>query len=111
MPELGLKKSELSAIIKVLESNLSILAASVFGSRASGTCSTYSDIDIAVYGNLDSSDVESIIYDLDELPLIYKFDVVAYGQIKSHTLRKHIDSVGIMVYEKGKVCDVYSNSI
>jgi len=100
MSELGLKQSELSAIVKVFEGNMSILAASVFGSRASGTYKPYSDIDIAVYGDLDTSDLESIIADLDELPLIYKFDVVAYGQIKSPTLRKHIDNVGVIVYER-----------
>ena len=52
---------------------------------------------------LAKSDVENIICDLDELPLIYKFDVVAHELIKSPALHQHIDRAGVIVYEKESV--------
>jgi predicted nucleotidyltransferase len=41
-----------------------ILSAVIFGSRTIGSHKPYSDIDIAVYGDLDASDLEGIINDL-----------------------------------------------
>jgi predicted nucleotidyltransferase len=100
MPELGLKENELSEIVHALSCNPLILSATIFGSRAIGSHKPYSDIDIAVYGDLDASDVEGIINDLDELPLIYKFDIVAYGLLNSPALREHITNVGINIFDR-----------
>jgi predicted nucleotidyltransferase len=74
MTDLGLKNKELAAIAHVLSSKPSLKRAVVFGSRAKGGGSLSADIDIALYGDLDLLEVEEIICDLDELPLIYKFD-------------------------------------
>jgi predicted nucleotidyltransferase len=60
----------------------------------------YSDVDIALSGNLSMTDIESVICDLDELPLVYKFDVVAYESIKNPRLKEHIDQVGVVIYKK-----------
>jgi predicted nucleotidyltransferase len=100
MPDLGLKQSELSEIVKTLNANPLILSAAVFGSRAVGGHRPYSDIDIAVYGDLTVSDVEGVINDLDELPLVYKFDVVAFGLIDSPALREHISSAGVNIFDR-----------
>jgi predicted nucleotidyltransferase len=100
MPELGLKKDEVDAIAEILKTHSSILRADIFGSRAKGDHKLHSDVDIAVYGNIDAYGVEAIVCDLDELPFVYKFDVISYESIKSLELREHIDRVGIMIYEK-----------
>ena len=100
MTDLGLKDEDLRAIVNVFKNNPSIFRAVIFGSRAKGNYSRYSDVDIALYGNLSVLEVESIICDLDELPLIYKFDVVAFESVKNPMLREHIGRVGVVIYER-----------
>ena len=100
MPEIGLKPDDLLAVTETLRSVPQIDRAAVFGSRAKGNYKPCSDVDIVLYGDLDIADVESIRADLEELPLIYKFDVVAYGLVKNPELRRHIERVGIKIYEK-----------
>ena len=34
----------------------------------------------------------------NELPFVYKFDVVAFGLVKNPMLRQHIERVGLMIY-------------
>ena len=102
MNNLGLDEAVLNKICGVLKNNEKVLRAAVFGSRAKGTHRKYSDIDIALWGNLDTFDAQYIADELEELPLIYKFDVSAYDTIKSTELREHIDRVGVVIYEKLK---------
>lgn len=88
------------AIISVLKNTPSIHKAVIFGSRAKGDHKFYSDIDIALYGDLDLFEVERIACDLDELPLIYTFDVVAYNLLENPALKAHIDRIGRVIYKK-----------
>jgi len=100
MPDFGLKADELLSVTETIKSSSRILGAVIFGSRAKGNHKPYSDVDIALYGDLNSSDVESVRSDLEELSLVYKFDVVAYGLVKNPEFREHIKRVGIKIYEK-----------
>jgi predicted nucleotidyltransferase len=45
----------------------------LFGSRAKGTHSRHSDIDLAVLGKVDALQVEALAAELDELPLPNRF--------------------------------------
>ena len=87
-------------IIAVFELTPAIEKAVLFGSRAKGTESRYSDIDIALFGELNSLEVERIACDLEELPIIQKFDIVAYNHVKNLALREHISRVGKVIYER-----------
>jgi len=84
----------------VFNAHPSIEKAVVFGSRAKGTHTRYSDVDIALYGEVGLLEVEETRCELEELPLVYKFDVVAYNLIENEALREHIDRVGAVVYER-----------
>jgi len=95
---LGLEN--VSAIAAVFENTPAIEKAVVFGSRAKGSHAQYSDVDIALYGDIDFMEVENVCCRLDELPLIYKFDVAAYNLTKNAALREHIDRVGVVIYER-----------
>ena len=100
MPDFGLKNDELSAVTETFRNDPRILGAAIFGSRAKGDYKPYSDVDIALYGDLNPFDVEAVIADLEELPFVYIFDVVAYGLIKNPELLQHIERVGVKVYER-----------
>jgi predicted nucleotidyltransferase len=98
MNRLGLNDETLTAIQNIFKKYPSINRADVFGSRAKGAHRAYSDVDIALYGDLDALTVEEIACALDESPFVYKFDVLSYNQITSPALRQHIDRVGVRVY-------------
>ena len=100
MPNFGLKDADLFSVTETFRNNTRILGAAIFGSRAKGDYKPYSDVDIVLYGDLNLSDVERVICDLEELPLVYKFDVVAYGLVKSAELRQHIERVAVCIYER-----------
>jgi len=92
--------SQVSVISTVLATYPAVERASVFGSRAKGTNKPYSDVDVAVFGDLDFVAVERIISDLDEQPTIYKYDVFAYQNINNPKLKRHIDRVGVPIYTR-----------
>jgi predicted nucleotidyltransferase len=86
----GLSDKNIEHITQTLKS-LAVKKATVFGSRAKGNYRDNSDIDIAVWGEVN---VGHLLSELDELPMPYKFDVVSYEKIKNDKLREHIDRVG-----------------
>jgi predicted nucleotidyltransferase len=100
MSDFGLKENVLLSVTETFRNDPRILGAAMFGSRAKGDHKSYSDVDIVLFGDLNHTDVERVMCDLDELPFIYKFDVVAYDLIDNPALREHIERVGISIYEK-----------
>jgi len=94
---LGLSEREIEQITKTLKRE-NVAKAVVFGSRAKGNHRYNSDIDIAIYD--DNCNVGHILMELEELPMPYKFDVVAYDRIDNIDLREHIDRVGVEIYAR-----------
>ena len=100
MSEKGLSFEITELLNKVFIKYFLIEKAVLFGSRAKGTQHSNSDIDIAIFGSTNELGIEAIAFELDELPLPYKFDVKAFESIKNAALRKHIERVGICIYKK-----------
>ncbi|MDQ6912218.1 MAG: nucleotidyltransferase domain-containing protein [Verrucomicrobiota bacterium] len=95
---IGLPSAELELMRSVFRQHRTLEAVKLFGSRAKGTHSRRSDVDFALWGNLDRLTAEEIAAELDELPLPYRYDVQPFESIKLPALRDHIDRVGIRVY-------------
>ena len=98
LDKLALSPHELELIVSVFRKHPEIAAAKVFGSRAKGNSTPISDVDLALWGDIDGLRAEDIAAELDELPLAYRFDVKSFDLIKLQTLREHIERVGIAVY-------------
>lgn len=98
MSNLPLKPAELEQVCLVLSRHPSVLNATLFGSRAKGTHSQRSDIDLALAGPIDALGAEAIAAELEELPLPYRFDIQALDNITNEPLIKHIERVGIKIY-------------
>jgi predicted nucleotidyltransferase len=94
----ALQPDELALIQEVFQRHSEIKAVKIFGSRAKGTHTAASDIDLALWGEMDAVRAESIAAELDELPLPYRYDVKPFHLIKLVPLREHIERVGITVY-------------
>lgn len=72
----------------------------LFGSRAKGNYKNGSDIDLALAGPVDSSELGSIAWALDDLLLPWEIDLLAYDSLSNPELREHILRVGQVFYSK-----------
>ena len=96
-----------AAVIKKVQSAFARFAAIdqvvLYGSRAKGNYRTGSDIDLTlkVTGNHPENLLADVTAALDELDLIYSFDVSIYNHIKNQKLLDHINRVGVIFYESG----------
>jgi predicted nucleotidyltransferase len=93
-----LTSRELALIQGVFRRHPEISSVTLFGSRAKGTHSARSDVDLVVSGPMQPLRAEAIAAELDELPLPYRFEVQALEHITHPALRDHINRVGIVVY-------------
>ena len=92
----GLKDSTLQLIIREIRKFTEIEEAVVFGSRAKGTHSHGSDIDIAIKGpRITSTTVNRLSRHVNqELPIPHRVDIVHYETITNPSLVEHINRVG-----------------
>ena len=100
MNSFGLTDSEQGLICEVLRRHAEITEAKIFGSRAKGNSQPASDVDLALWGSISQSALNSIAGELDELPLPYTFDVQVYDAIRHQPLREHINRVGRSFYSR-----------
>ena len=94
----ALSPSELDLISSVFRRHPEVASVTLFGSRAKGTHSVSSDVDLALSGAVDPLRAESIAAELDDLPLPYRFEVQSMRHIENPDLLDHIRRVGIVVY-------------
>lgn len=98
MTAAALPPEHLDQIRGVLGRHAQITEARLYGSRAKGTHAAGSDVDLAVWGDIDPLAAQAVAAELDELPLPYLFDVQPYASIRLPALREHIDRVGVIIY-------------
>lgn len=71
----------------------------LFGSRARGTNTERSDIDIAVYGG----DFDHFYWDVKEkIHSLLMFDIVQADELISEELKREIEKDGVIIYEKAR---------
>lgn len=93
-----LKPAELDMVRSVFRLHPEVKTATLFGSRAKGTHSDRSDVDLVVAGAVEPLRAEAIASELDELPLPYRFEVQSLDHIQHRPLLEHIKRVGILIY-------------
>jgi predicted nucleotidyltransferase len=72
----------------------------LFGSRAQGNHKRTSDIDLALTGPIDFSELGTISWELDDLLLPWEIDLLHFDRITNQDLREHIARVGHVFYSK-----------
>lgn len=98
MNQPALKPAEIAMVRAVFQIHPEIETATLFGSRAKGTHTEHSDVDIVVTGDIEPLRAEAIAAELDELPLPYRFEVQPLAHIRYQPLLDHIRRVGIQIY-------------
>ncbi|MBE0645488.1 MAG: nucleotidyltransferase domain-containing protein [Bacteroidetes bacterium] len=95
----GIDAASTLAILDILRSHSGVEKAVLFGSRAMGTFTPESDIDICLFGStLTLTDQARFAARFEELPLPQRVDVLRYHAITSAALRAHIDREGLLLY-------------
>jgi len=97
----GLTDQTIEALKSVFQQFSEIEKVIIYGSRAKGNYKTGSDIDLTLCGSgIEFSTLLKIETLIDDLLLPYKTDLSIYHKIESNDLRKHIDSLGVVIYSK-----------
>lgn len=98
----GIPVADFKNVITILKENVKIDHAILFGSRAKGTYSNGSDVDIALLGkDLKLNDILQISEEIEQLFLPWKFDLIIFNRIKEQALIEHINRVGIELFQTG----------
>lgn len=102
----GLSNTVISDICSVFRRHANIDKVLIFGSRAKGTYSEGSDIDLAAVGNEISFDqLMDINIQIEDLGLLYKVDVIDYNKNINTPIGEHIIRVGLPFYNKNDSYD------
>ena len=97
----GLKDVHREAIIAEIAANSRVERAVLFGSRATGTNTVSSDVDIALFGDrLTLTDQARLAAALDEIPMAQSVDLLLHNSIQDRTLREHIRNQGIELFAR-----------
>jgi len=95
----GLDENSIEEIRTVLSRFPEIEKVLIYGSRAMGNYRPGSDIDLAIVGSdLTHKDLLTIGASLDDLGMLYTFDVLLHDQLTNQDLKNHIDRVGKEIY-------------
>jgi uncharacterized protein len=92
----GLKDKHRKAIIEILSSSRRVERVVLFGSRAMGTFTSTSDVDIALFGDeLTLTDHAKFAEAIDELSIPQQVDILLHQSIKNEKLIEHIKNHGV----------------
>ncbi len=102
MQKFGLENKVIKNIVEILKKYEEVESAKIFGSRARGDYRNASDIDIALFGDkLTSSINTKIFYDIDDLYLPYKIDLINFNSISpDNKIKDNILKEGVEIYAK-----------
>lgn len=95
----GLAEDDMEKIQAVFATHPNVKQVVIFGSRAKGNFKNGSDIDLAVKGDaLTFDDILEIHAQLENIGLLYKFDLQLFSSIKDPDVLAHISRVGSVFY-------------
>ena len=97
--EFGLSASIIAMLRDTFAQFPGIATVLLYGSRARGTFRSYSDIDLAVQApQMSDAEFSQLWCAIDDLPIIFKFDVLHLERLSNAALRKNILAEGVPLY-------------
>ena len=93
----GLPERTVNELLEYFKSKPEIEKVMIYGSRAKGTFRNGSDIDFAIWTD-DDKNAHRILWELEELPTPYKFDVTNYNALTHEGMKQSIDTDGKLFY-------------
>lgn len=87
----GLAKTHYRSMVQVFDRYPQIEKVLIFGSRAKGTAKPYSDFDLAVFApSMSTKEFASLWSDVDDLPIIFKIDLLHWDSLSNLLLKNKI---------------------
>jgi len=103
----GLPRKVFYRVIGVLTTHSDVVEEAIlYGSRATGRYYEGSDIDIALKFRADRNRIYRIRDELDQLNVVYTFDVIDYHEICNASLRRRIDAEGRVLFSTNRKGEV-----
>ena len=97
----GLTERDMQTLREIFDQYPEVKTVVVFGSRAKGTFTVGSDIDLAIMDRLRNEDIiRRIKGALDDSTLPYFVDIVGYNFLQDPAFKEHIDRVGIDLFNR-----------
>ena len=107
----GLKPEHRQAIIETLAANPKVERIVLFGSRATGTFTLTSDVDLALFGeDLTLSDQAALAEAVAELTVPQRVDILIYHRIESQALREEIRKHGVEWFARERATKAVSTA-
>ena len=107
----GLKPAHRQAIIDALSANPKVERIVLFGSRATGTFTLTSDVDLALFGDdLTLSDQAALAEAVAELSVPQRVDILIYHRIESQALREEIRKHGVEWFARERATKAVSTA-
>ena len=104
MTDHGLSEKQMNLIRDIIvEFAPAVESVSIFGSRATDSHRTYSDIDMVLYGDIEDRTVDRLWTCFNESSLPYKVDLVAYDLVEYPPLKAHIDQFAKVLLTEEKL--------
>ncbi|MFA6034651.1 MAG: nucleotidyltransferase domain-containing protein [Myxococcota bacterium] len=95
---IDLRNKDLDRLRSVLTCFPAVKSARIFGSRANGTATRASDIDLAVEAPaLSGAEWSRLKEAIEEAPIIYEIDVVRVDDLQNAALREKIEREGVEI--------------
>ena len=86
-------------LINIFQAFPEVEQVKLYGSRAKGTATNRSDIDLAAYGTrLNRFIIAEILMACDDSEIVNQVDLQDYAEIKNLSLKEHISRVGVTIY-------------
>lgn len=96
-----LKNKYKDIIISILTANPRVEQVVLFGSRASETFTSTSDIDLALFGDeLTLSDQANLVDQIHQSVVPFEVDLLRYSAVSNRELLEHIIRDGVVWYSK-----------
>ena len=97
----GLTKSQYEELCRIFALHPLVDNVKIYGSRAKGTFTSHSDIDLSISGEkLDRHSLADLLMDLNESDIPYLIDAQDYKEIQNTRLKDHIDRIGKVIYQR-----------
>ena len=90
----------LGKLTRVFATYPDLESVTLFGSRATGSATPRSDIDLATRGIRDRHTLGRLALDLEDLDVPQKIEAKALENISYAPLVRHIEAVGVVIYER-----------